>query len=73
MKLIEKMKSNVGNIDRGLRLGVALLVAVVYFLGIISGTTSIVLGVIAAIFLVTSLVGSCPLYSIFGMSTAPKE
>ncbi|PKD43301.1 YgaP family membrane protein [Rhodohalobacter barkolensis] len=63
------MKKNMGNIDRGLRVIVALVVAVLYFTGLISGTVAIILGILAAVFILTSLVGTCPLYLPFGLST----
>ena len=63
------MKKNMGNLDRGIRLLVAALVVVLYFTGQISGVVAIVLGVFATIFVLTSLVGSCPLYNPFGIST----
>ncbi len=63
------MKKNMGNLDRIIRVALALVVAVLYFTGIISGTMAIVLGAIAAIFVLTSLVGLCPLYSLVGIKT----
>jgi uncharacterized membrane protein YtjA (UPF0391 family) len=53
---------NMGTVDRIVRLVLALVVAILYFAGLISGTAAIILGVIAVVFLVTSLVGTCPLY-----------
>ena len=63
------MKKNMRNIDRGLRVIVALVVAILYFTGQISGTAAIILGILAAVFILTSLVGTCPLYLPFGLST----
>jgi K+-transporting ATPase A subunit len=63
------MKKNMGNIDRGLRVVIALVVAILYFAGQISGTVAIILGILAAVFILTSLVGTCPLYLPFGLST----
>jgi len=63
------MKKNMSNIDRGLRVIVALVVAILYFTGQISGTMAIILGILAAVFILTSLVGTCPLYLPFGLST----
>jgi len=63
------MKKNMSNIDRGLRVIVALVVAILYFTGQISGTVAIILGILAAVFILTSLVGTCPLYLPFGLST----
>ena len=67
------MKKNMGTADRGIRIALAALVAVLYFTGVISGTTAIVLGVIAAVFLLTSLVGVCPAYMPLGISTCAKQ
>ncbi len=63
------MKKNMGNLDRIIRLAVVAIVAILYFTQVIDGTTAIVLGVIAGIFLLTSLVSFCPLYAIVGLST----
>jgi hypothetical protein len=63
------MKKNMGTSDRIIRLAVAVLIAVLYFTNVISGTLAIILGIVAAVFLVTSLVGTCPLYMPFGIST----
>jgi hypothetical protein len=63
------MKKNVGQIDRIIRVALAVLVAVLYFTGVISGTWAILLGILAVILLVTGLVGTCPLYMLLGTST----
>jgi len=63
------MKKNMSNFDRGLRVIVALVVAILYFTGQISGTAAIILGILAAVFILTSMVGTCPLYLPFGLST----
>lgn len=63
------MKKNMSNFDRGLRVVVALVVAILYFTGQITGTAAIILGILAAVFILTSLVGTCPLYLPFGLST----
>lgn len=67
------MKKNMGRTDSIIRIIVALAIAVLYFTGQISGTTAIVLGILAAVFLITSLVGFCPLYVPFGISTCSKK
>lgn len=45
------------------------MVVALWGTGTIGGTLPLILGVAAAIFLVTSLVGWCPLYSVLGVST----
>lgn len=63
------MKQNMGTIDRAIRLIAAAIIAALYFTGQISGTLAIVLGVVAVIFVVTSLIGWCPAYLPIKLST----
>ena len=63
------MTKNMGTTDRVIRTLVAVAIAVLYFTGTIGGTLAIVLGIVAVVFLVTSLVGWCPSYLPFGLST----
>lgn len=66
-------KQNVGTVDRAVRLGVALLVAILYVTGIISGVVALILGILAVVFALTSFIGFCPLYLPFGLSTIAKK
>jgi fatty acid desaturase len=63
------MKKNMGILDRIIRLMLVVLVAVLYFTNMISGTWAIILGILSLVFLITSLFGVCPLYLPFGIST----
>ncbi len=63
------MKKNMGSTDRGARVIIALIVALLYFTGLIGGTIATILGVLAIVFVATSLIGTCPLYLPFGLST----
>ncbi|MES2373862.1 MAG: DUF2892 domain-containing protein [Bacteroidota bacterium] len=63
------MKKNMGDADRIIRLFVAVIIAVLYFTNTITGTLGNVLLVVAGVFVLTSLVGLCPLYSLFGLNT----
>ena len=67
------MKQNVGTADRIIRVLLAALFAYLYFGGIVTGTLGIVLVVLGGVFLLTSLVGFCPLYAIIGLSTCPAK
>ena len=67
-----KLNKNMGTLDRVVRLVIAAVIAVLYFTGTLSGLAAIILGILAVIFVVTSLVGFCPLYVLFGFSTRKK-
>lgn len=67
------MKKNMGTADRVIRTLIAVVIAVLYFTGVLGGTLALILGVIAVIFLLTSLVSFCPAYLPFGIATCAKE
>ncbi len=67
------MKQNMGSYDRIIRMFAALLIGGLYFGGVLSGTTAIVLGLLAVILLSTGTFGFCPLYRPFGFSTRKME
>jgi hypothetical protein len=67
------MKKNMGTIDKIIRVAVAAIIAVLYFTGQITGTAAIVLGVVAIAFIATSLIGWCPSYVPFGISTCKSD
>jgi uncharacterized membrane protein len=66
------MKKNMGTIDRVLRILAAMTVLALFLTHAISGPLAIVLGAIAAVLVLTSFVGVCPLYSALKLSTAAK-
>ncbi len=62
-----------GKLDRVIRFALAIIVAILYFTSIITGMVAIILGIIATAFILTSFLGTCPLYLPFGINTKPKE
>jgi hypothetical protein len=67
------MKKNMGSMDKGIRIFLAVIIMVLYFTNQITGVAAIVLGIFAIVFLLTSLVGFCPLYTPFKLSTLKKS
>lgn len=67
------MKKNMGTIDRSIRLLVAILIAILYFTHILTGTIGIILLVFGIIMAITSLIGFCPLYGPLGINTCKKK
>jgi len=63
------MKTNMGILDRIVRIALVALVAVLFFTGQLSTVAAVILGVLAVVFLLTSVVGVCPLYLPLGIST----
>lgn len=67
------MTQNMGSLDRILRTLAAIVVGILYATGTIGGTTALILGLLAVVFLLTSFVGTCPLYLPIGLSTRRKQ
>ncbi len=67
------MKKNMGTADRILRILAAIAIVGLYLTGSIGGITAVVLGVIAVVFVITGVVGFCPGYVPFGISTRRQE
>jgi hypothetical protein len=67
------MKKNMGTIDRVIRILLAIVFIVLYLNGSITGVVSIILGILAFVFIVTSLIGFCPLYAACKISTIKKS
>lgn len=67
------MKKNVGNIDRIVRIIIAIIIASLYFAQVINGTLAIVLLIIGGILVLTSFLSICPLYMIFGINSCKKK
>jgi hypothetical protein len=67
------MKKNMGVIDRVIRILLAIVVIVLYLNGSITGVAAFILGILAFVFILTSLIGFCPLYVPLKISTIKKS
>ncbi|WP_226699314.1 DUF2892 domain-containing protein [Qipengyuania gaetbuli] len=63
------MRKNMGSLDKTVRLIAAVVLVVLAATGTITGLFATIAYVVAAIFVVTSLVSFCPAYLPFGIST----
>ncbi|MEI2740780.1 MAG: DUF2892 domain-containing protein [Chitinophagaceae bacterium] len=67
------MKKNMGNADRIIRVLLAAVFAYLYFSGTVTGIPGIILVVLGGVFVLTSLVSFCPLYTLVGLNTCPRK
>ncbi len=67
------MKKNVGTIDKVIRILIAVVVVVLYFTNVISGTLAVILLALSAVFVLTSLLSFCPIWLALGLNTRKKE
>ena len=67
------MKTNMGGIDKIIRVVIALFIGILIMADVVSGTLAIVLGIVAVILVLTSLIGFCGLYTVFGIKTCKRK
>ena len=58
-----------GSTDKIIRIILAIVFAVLYFTGTVTGTTGMIFLILGGVFLATSLINFCPMYKLFGTST----
>ncbi|MDF3820947.1 DUF2892 domain-containing protein [Leptospira sp. 96542] len=64
---------NMGLYDRVVRGVVGVILGILYFAGVVSGTTALILAVVGLILIATSAVGFCPAYLPFKISTKKEK
>lgn len=67
------MKKNMGLTDSIFRIILAVVIGILYFTKTIDGTVALILMVLAVVFLLTSLISFCPLYTVFGFNTCKTK
>ncbi|MFW6227302.1 MAG: YgaP family membrane protein [Bacteroidota bacterium] len=67
------MKANMGVTDKTIRVLIAITVGILIYTNVISGTWAIVAGILSIIFVLTSMIGFCPLYAILGVKTCKSR
>lgn len=70
--MIEGGQFSVVIINRNIRVAIAVVIAILYFSGNLSGLTATILCILAVVFVVTGFIGFCPLYTVIGLSTRKK-
>jgi hypothetical protein len=62
-----------GSADKAIRIVLAIVFAGLYITKLVEGTVGIALLVLGGVFLLTSILSFCPLYTLFGMNTCEKK
>jgi hypothetical protein len=63
------MNKNMGSADRIIRIALALVFTTLYFTNTVTGTVGLILLIVGGVFVLTSLVSFCPLYTLLGIKT----
>jgi Flp pilus assembly protein TadB len=72
-KRVMKLQINESPIDRAIRIVLGIALVAVGVAGLVTAPVLYVTWVVAAVALVTGIVGFCPLYAILRLSTAPAR
>ncbi len=62
-----------GSADKGIRVAIAIVIALLYYFNVVEGTVAYILMALAIIFLITSFINFCPLYAPFGINTCKTK
>ncbi|MCP4977210.1 MAG: DUF2892 domain-containing protein [Maribacter sp.] len=63
------MKKNMGGLDKVIRVLLAIVAGLLVYFEVVDGALAYILLSVTGIFVITSLVGFCPLYGIFGINS----
>ena len=64
---------NIGKTDKIVRVLIAVLFTVLFLNQLVTGVMGVILVILAGVFLLTSIVGTCPLYLPFKINTNHKK
>ncbi|MGB2087283.1 Protein of unknown function [Psychroflexus salarius] len=67
------MNKNMGTADKLVRFLIAAVIIGLFTQDIISGTLGVILLVFAGVFVLTSIISFCPLYTILGVKTCKRK
>ena len=67
------MKANMGSLDKVIRIVLAIVFAMLFITKTVESTVGMVLLVLGGVFLFTSILSFCPLYTILGINTCKKK
>jgi len=72
-KIQIKMKTNMGTVDKVVRILITIVIVCLYYTQVITGTLAIILLVVSGVLILTSIIGFCPLYLLFRINTGKKK
>ena len=67
------MKANIGSPDKLIRLAIALVLILLFYLEIITGTLGLIAFILAFVLAITSLINFCPFYALFKINTCKNK
>ena len=67
------MKKNLGIADRIIRTLLAIIIGILYFANVLTGTAGIILLMVGVIILLTAIFGFCPIYYPIKLSTLKEK
>ena len=72
-KIKRDMRKNMGGLDKIIRVILALVAGLLVYFEVVNDIVAYMLLILAAIFVLTSLIGFCPLYGVFGLDSCDRK
>ncbi|MBT8306556.1 MAG: DUF2892 domain-containing protein [Maribacter sp.] len=67
------MKTNLGGLDKIIRVSLAVVAGLLVYFEVVDDILAYILLTLIGVFVITSLVGFCPLYGIFGINSCGRK
>jgi hypothetical protein len=67
------MKKNMSSYDKLIRLGISIVLIILYYKQVLTGTVGIISLLVAFLLTLTSLISFCPIYKVLGISSCKRE
>lgn len=67
------MKTNMGGLDKIIRVSLAVVAGLLVYFEVVDDILAYILLTLIGVFVITSLVGFCPLYGIFGINSCGRK
>ena len=67
------MKKNMSSYDKLIRLGISIVLIILFYKQVLTGTIGIISLLVAFLLTLTSLISFCPIYKVLGISTCKRE
>jgi len=67
------MKKNMNSYDKLIRLVISVIIIILYYKQVLTGTVGMIFLLLAFYLTLTNLMSYCPLYKLLGISTSKKD
>lgn len=67
------MNKNIGQTDKSIRIIIAIVIGILIYMEILTGTLAYIFLAVSAVLVITSFINFCPIYALFGINSCKKK